>query len=137
MIKKTALTLVLLIAFATTSFAADWELDKAHSSVGFSVRHMVVSKTKGNFSDFEGNASFESNDLTKGSVSFTVKMASIDTDNKKRNDHLKSADFFDVEKYPEMIFISKKIQDVTESNLVMLWAETATIIWVSVIKNQG
>lgn len=90
-------------------FAAELEADKAHSEVHFSVSHMVVSRTKGEFSEFDSKVVVEDDELV--SVTATIPVSSIDTDNKKRDDHLKSADFFHVEKYPNITFESTKVED--------------------------
>lgn len=88
-------------------FAADWSLDKPHSSVNFSVRHMMVATVHGEFTEFDGTASFDPADLSTLKANFTVQVASVTTDDEKRDGHLKSADFFDVEKFPTMTFVSK------------------------------
>ncbi|HEX9652725.1 MAG TPA: YceI family protein, partial [bacterium] len=82
----------------------------AHSSVGFSVKHLVISNTKGEFSDFAGTIMLDENDITKSSLEVTIKTASISTHDDKRDAHLRSADFFDVEKHPEITFKSKKVE---------------------------
>lgn len=86
---------------AAVGFAADYTVDAAHSTVGFSVRHLA-GRTKGVFRDFSGSFSFDPKkpDSVKGS--FTAKAVSIDTGNAKRDDHLRSADFFDSEKHPTL-----------------------------------
>jgi polyisoprenoid-binding protein YceI len=99
----------LLLVLASLARAEKWEIDVAHSSVGFSVRHMVVTKTHGKFNDFAGYIDFDGKNVEKGSVEITAQIASIDTDNKKRDDHLRSPDFFDAEKFPTMTFKSKKV----------------------------
>lgn len=99
----------LLLVLASLARAEKWEIDVAHSSVGFSVRHMVVTKTHGKFNDFNGYIDFDGKNVEKGSVEITAQIASIDTDNKKRDDHLRSPDFFDAEKFRTMIFKSKKV----------------------------
>jgi len=99
----------LLLVLASSARAEKWELDVAHSSVGFSVRHMVVTKTHGKFNDFTGYIDFDGKNVEKGSVEITAQIASIDTDNKKRDDHLRSPEFFDAEKFPTMTFKSKKV----------------------------
>ncbi|MCC6475530.1 YceI family protein [bacterium] len=106
--KKFLLILSVVAVFAAQAFAADWELDKAHSSVNFAVKHMMVSTVRGGFKDFDGTASFDPADLSTLSASFTAQSGSISTDNEKRDGHLKSADFFDTEKYPTVTFVSKK-----------------------------
>jgi polyisoprenoid-binding protein YceI len=105
---------------ATFGQAEDWKVDKVHSWVGFEVSHLVVSKTKGRFTDFEGEVKFDGKDLTKGTVNFTVQTASINTEDEKRDAHLKSPDFFDAEKFPTMTFVSKKVvvEDDDEFKLV-------------------
>jgi len=99
---NTLLALVLLTgaAFAQTT----WNIDKPHSKIGFSVIHMVVSETEGNFKDFDGKVVSKNADFDGADVEFTAKVASIDTDNENRDKHLKSPDFFDAEKFPDVIF---------------------------------
>jgi polyisoprenoid-binding protein YceI len=81
-----------------------WTIDAVHSKIGFSVPHMAVAETEGKFNDFEGTVIAKGEDFDGSEVSFTAKTASIDTDNERRDGHLKSADFFDAEKYPEITF---------------------------------
>lgn len=97
----------LFIPFALT--AAELKVDKAHSEVHFSVSHMVVSKTKGEFKEFDAQVVVEDDKLVR--VKATIPVSSIDTDNTKRDDHLKSADFFNAEQYPEITFESTKVED--------------------------
>ena len=99
---NTLLALVLLTgaAFAQTT----WNIDKPHSKIGFSVIHMVVSETEGNFKDFDGKVVSKNADFDGADVDFTAKVASIDTDNENRDKHLKSPDFFEAEKYPDVTF---------------------------------
>lgn len=85
-----------------------WVLDPAHSNVDFSVKHMMISKVKGMFREFDAKIEADPNDLTTANVEFTVDLASIDTRNGDRDAHLKSADFFDVENHPKMIFKATK-----------------------------
>lgn len=87
-----------------------YEVDKVHSSITFTIRHMVVSKVRGLFNDFSVSVKEDTGDFLKSSVSAVIKTAGIDTMNEKRDNHLRSADFFDVEKYPEITFKSKKIK---------------------------
>ena len=84
-----------------------YEIDAAHASIGFSVSHLVISNVKGNFDKFTGSIQLDE----KGEIltaEATIDASSIDTDNKKRDDHLRSPDFFEVKKFPEIIFSSKK-----------------------------
>lgn len=120
MFKKCAVIALALMLTAGMTQAATWSFDKAHSSVGFSVRHMVISRTTGNFDDFEGVLEFDGENLASGKVELTVQMASVDTDDEKRDGHLKTGDFFDVEKYPTMVFKSTKVSNVKGSSFQLV-----------------
>lgn len=98
--------------------AAPWQIDSGHSTVGFSVRHMMVSDTRGAFTDFKGTVNWSEKDITKSTVEVEVKTASINTFNTKRDDHLKSPDFFDAAKHPTMTFKSTKVQKSGKNLLV-------------------
>ena len=87
-----------------------WKLDMAHSAIEFSVRHMMVSTVKGNFREFSADLELDPEDLTKSSVRAVVKVASIDTREPQRNAHLTSSDFFETEKFPEMVFQSTRVE---------------------------
>ncbi len=89
-----------------------WKLDMAHSAIEFSVRHMMVSTVKGNFREFSADLELDPEDLTKSSVRAVVKVASVDTRDPQRNAHLTSADFFEAEKFPEMVFQSTRVEHV-------------------------
>ncbi|MGB2991413.1 MAG: YceI family protein [Paenisporosarcina sp.] len=86
-----------------------WNVDAAHSSIGFSVKHMMVSKVRGSFGDFGAEVEANETDLTAANIAFTIKVASINTGNEDRDNHLRSADFFDVEQYPEIKFVANNI----------------------------
>jgi polyisoprenoid-binding protein YceI len=112
MMKKTFLIMALVVAVMAISLPAKadvWQFDKMHTRIGFSVRHMVISNVSGEFGDYSGTVNFDGKNVEGGSIEFTLQVASINTDVAKRDAHLKSPDFFDVEKYPTMIFKSKKI----------------------------
>lgn len=102
------LTVSLVLAGLNVS-ASQWDIDKAHSSVSFTVKHLVISKVKGMFGDFSGVINFDEKNFPGSSVEMMVMVNSIDTEETKRDEHLKSPDFFDVEKYPEMSFKSTKV----------------------------
>ncbi|WP_163654553.1 YceI family protein [Listeria sp. PSOL-1] len=86
-----------------------WTIDPAHSSIEFQVKHMMVSKVKGAFNDFEADVEMDLENLQEAKANFKVKAASVDTRQPQRDNHLKSEDFFDVEKYPDVLFQSKEI----------------------------
>ena len=92
----------------TTIPAGTWTLDTAHSSVGFTVRHMMVSKVRGRFGDFSADIVTAENPL-ESTLAATVQMASIDTGDEGRDGHLRTNDFFDIEEHPTMTFTSTKI----------------------------
>lgn len=87
-----------------------WNIDPVHSVVGFSIRHLLINDVHGKFDDYKGTVIVDSNDLSKCSVQFTAKAASVNTNVQQRDDHLRSPDFFDVAKYPELSFTSTKVE---------------------------
>jgi polyisoprenoid-binding protein YceI len=104
------LTAFALSALATLPLQAEtFTIDAGHSEVGFQVRH-IVSQTRGRFNDFGGTVELDPQNLPASSVEFKVKTASIDTNMPDRDKHLRTADFFDAEKYPEITFKSKSIK---------------------------
>jgi len=88
---------------------AKWAVDPTHSSVDFTIRHMMIAKVKGTFHTFEANIEADPQDLTTANISFSVDIASIDTRNNDRDAHLRSGDFFDAEQHPKMTFQSTNI----------------------------
>jgi polyisoprenoid-binding protein YceI len=85
---------------------AKWTIDPSHSEVGFKVKHLMITNVKGGFRDYSATVETEGEDFVNPNVEFRAKTASIDTADNKRDEHLRSADFFDSEKYPELKFIS-------------------------------
>lgn len=94
---------------------ATWNVDKIHSTIGFSVRHMMISNVKGVFNEFDGKIEADPTDLTDADIEFTIDANSVDTRMSDRDDHLRSSDFFDVENHPNLTFkatdIVKKSED--------------------------
>jgi polyisoprenoid-binding protein YceI len=86
-----------------------WTIDPAHTGIHFMARHMMFTKVRGSFKSFQGTLALDEADLTKSKVDVTIDAASVDTGEPKRDGHLKSADFFDVEKFPALTFKSKSI----------------------------
>src|ERR1044072_6224385 len=97
----------------------DYKIDPAHSIIGFSIRHLEINWVEGRFKDFAGMIHYDESDVTKSSVEFTAKIESIDTGVEARNKHLRTADFFDVEKYPEMSFKSTKLERKGKDHYVL------------------
>jgi polyisoprenoid-binding protein YceI len=89
-----------------------WNIDKSHSSVGFSIDHLVISQVYGQFNDFSADVKTDKPDFTDVAVTFTIQTKSIDTKDDKRDSHLRSADFFDAEKFPVITFVGKKFVQV-------------------------
>lgn len=110
--KKQLFALAMIMMAATTGLVAQtkWTVDKVHSNVKFTVSHMVVSEVEGSFKMFDGSLVASKADLSDAVVNFTVDVASINTDNGMRDDHLKGDDFFNVEKFPKMTFVSKSMK---------------------------
>ena len=87
-----------------------WEIDSSHSSVHFSVRHLVIAKVRGTFARWSGTVHVPDGDFAKATVAVTIDASSIDTGVAQRDEHLKSADFFDVTQFPELRFTGKRVQ---------------------------
>lgn len=115
-----ALALVTLITTAAKpAEVTNWRIDKDHSNIGFSVRHLMVSDITGQFSNFKGVTQINEEDLSKSFVEVEIELSSIDTNNKKRDEHLMSKDFFDIKKNPTMVFRSEKfIHDKQQKILI-------------------
>lgn len=108
---------VLLAALAAPVFAQDsYQIDASHSQVGFRIRHLIA-KTAGRFTKFEGVIKINPADIAKSSVEVTIDVASVNTDNVDRDKHLRSADFFDVEKFPKITFKSTAVKEVSKGKL--------------------
>src|SRR5690606_17592613 len=86
-----------------------WEIDSSHSSIHFSVRHMVVAKVRGHFARWTGTIQLEEGDLARGQVDVVIDASSIETGVADRDAHLRSSDFFDVVAHPEITFKSKRV----------------------------
>ena len=91
-----------------------WDIDVTHSSIGFSVRHMVISKVRGTFTRWSGAVQLDAGDLARSSVEVKIDAASVDTQVADRDAHLRSADFFDVARHPEITFRSRRVEKAGE-----------------------
>ncbi|UUV22384.1 YceI family protein [Paenimyroides aestuarii] len=89
-----------------------WVLDPAHSEINFKVKHLMISNVKGEFTTF--NATIDGEDFTQSTITVTIDAGSISTNNKDRDTHLKSADFFEVEAFPEISFVSTAVKKLAE-----------------------
>ena len=97
------------------SQAATWKSDPKHASVQFAVSHLMVSTVRGTFDTFDVTAIIDENDVSRSSVEATIEVASVNTRNEKRDDHLKGADFFDVATHPTLTFKSKAVEKVQDN----------------------
>lgn len=97
-----------------------YEFDRAHSSIGFRIKHLGLAEVPGNFTDYTGVIKYDGADVTKSSVEFTAKVVSINTGIEARDKHLRTADFFEAEKYPEMTFKSTKIEKKGDNSFVAI-----------------
>jgi polyisoprenoid-binding protein YceI len=112
-----ATTVSLFVLSPALALASTWDIDPVHSTVEFSVRHMMVTTVKGHFSKIKGSVDLDEKDATKSSVDVIVETGSIDTHEQKRDAHLKSADFFDAAKFPAISFKSTKVEKAGKGKL--------------------
>lgn len=115
--KKMYFALVALVISGSAIAQSTWKIDNVHSKIGFSVSHMVVAETEGSFKDYAGTVVSKAADFAGAEVTFTAKVASINTENERRDGHLKSADFFDAEKFPEISFKGNLVKEGTKYKL--------------------
>ena len=116
--KKSLITFAIAATLITMGMASQaqvkWNVDYAHSSIKFTVTHLVISEVEGSFKKFDGSMESTGQDFSNAKISFSANVASISTDNDQRDGHLKSDDFFNSEKYPQMTFKGtsfRKIKD--------------------------
>ena len=94
-----------------------WEIDSSHSSLQFSVRHLVIAKVRGSFGRWSGTVQAPGGEFSQGTVAVTIDASSIDTGVADRDAHLKSPDFFDVAQYPELRFVGKRVQSQSRNEI--------------------
>jgi polyisoprenoid-binding protein YceI len=111
---RSALTSVLagalVIGASATAFGATWDIDSGHSTVGFSVRHMMVSSVHGSFAKYTGTIAIDDNDVSKSTAHIEIDASSVTTGNDKRDEHLRSPDFFDVAHFPKLVFDATRVE---------------------------
>jgi len=108
-----------LFLFPTIAAASTWQIDPVHTNIQFSVRHMMISNVKGVFHRFTGAFEIDDKDITKSKASSVIEVNSIDTGIEKRDEDLRSANFFDVAKYPTMTFVSNKFTRIGANKFKM------------------
>ncbi len=99
-----------------------WVLDPTHSELGFKIRHLMISNVSGAFKNFQAEVETEGTDFSSARIALTAEMTSISTNNEQRDVHLRNADFFEVEKYPELVFKSTRVE-TTDSDSFDLYGE--------------
>ncbi len=107
----------LVLAAPSLAFAAEYVIDTGHSSAQFSVKHMMVSNVRGSFANVTGTANLDEKDITKSTVEAVIDVNTVNTNDPKRDEHLRSADFFDAAKYPTITFKSTKVQKAGKDKL--------------------
>jgi len=105
-----ALAGLLVLGASASALASDWDIDSGHSRVGFAVKHMMVSTVHGTFGKYTGTINLDDTDITKSKAHLEIDATSITTGNDKRDEHLKSPDFFDVAHYPKLVFDSTRVE---------------------------
>ncbi len=115
MYKFKFLSIVLFLVSSSLLAQTTWTVDKSHSKVGFSVSHLVITDVDGYFKDYDAQVTTEGDDFSKANIDFTIKTNSIFTDNNDRDNHLRSDDFFNAEKYPQMAFKGKSMKKVSDN----------------------
>ena len=120
--KRRAVTLLAVALFTIAAWAqgSEWQIDPAHTTVGFSVRHLGISNVHGRFGKVSGSAMIDDNDITKSSVNTTIDVNSIDTGNQNRDSDLKSPNYFDAAQFPTITFKSKSVSKNGEGKLKVL-----------------
>jgi len=115
------ISLIIAIFSAVLTNAQDtWVFDASHSTVGFSINHMVISEIDGQFNSFEGTIISSEDDLSDAKINFSISVASIDTSNEKRDGHLLAADFFDEVNHPKINFESTSISKNSNGNYTLV-----------------
>jgi len=112
-----SVTTIIALALPVIASASAWNIDPDHSNIGFKVKHLMVSNVKGSFEKHSGTLDLDDKDIAKSRVAVTIETASINTNVQKRDEHLRSPDFFDVARYPTMSFVSKKVVKVGKDKL--------------------
>lgn len=120
---------------AATPQTVTWKLDPVHSIAEFKVKHMMITNVKGQFTGVTGTMTIDPNDITKSSVEASIDVASINTREAQRDAHLKSADFFDAEKYPTMTFQSTSVKRTGDDELAVTGNLTIHGVTKSVVFN--
>ncbi len=118
--KRYFATILFFFVIPIFAYGATWQIDPDHSSFQFKVRHLMVSNVKGDFTKVRGMVTIDEQNIANLKVDITIDAASVNTGHAKRDEHLRSADFFDVTKYPTITFVSKKIERTGANTLKVI-----------------
>ncbi len=110
--KINLLLVILILAVSSVAAQTNWSIDKTHTKVGFSVTHLVISEVEGYFKDYDAKIITTGDDFSTAVIDFTVNTNSVFTDNEMRDNHLRSDDFFNAEKFPNMTFKGKSLKKI-------------------------
>lgn len=99
---------------------ATWKIDPTHSEIGFKVKHLMITNVSGNFRDFEGTVQTNSDDFHDANITFEAHVASVDTKNEQRDEHLKNGEFFDAVQFPKIQFTSKQVKKISQDEYKLL-----------------
>src|SRR6267142_6596666 len=105
------------MALQATAATTTWQIDPAHTAAQFAVKHLMISTVRGEFKGVTGTVNWDDADITKSTIDVTIETKTVTTGEEKRDQHLKSPDFFDVEKFPSMTFKSKKVESAGAEKL--------------------
>jgi len=111
---------IFLIAVSANFAQTKWDVDKSHSKVGFSVAHLVIAEVEGKFNNFNGTIVTNGDNFEDAKIDFTIDVNSIDTDNDGRDKHLKSDDFFNAEKFPNITFKAKSMTKIGDKKYKLI-----------------
>ena len=96
-----------------------WVIDPIHSEIGFKIKHLMITNVSGKFDQFEAQVQTENEDFATAQIEASIKTASINTNNLQRDEHLRNSDFFEVEKHPDILFTSTKIDKIDNDNFLL------------------
>jgi polyisoprenoid-binding protein YceI len=96
-----------------------WQLDSTHSELGFKIKHLMISNVSGVFKTFNVEATMDEKDFTTAKIKMTADMSSVSTNNEARDQHLRNSDFFEVDKFPELVFTSTRVDKVDDENFTV------------------
>lgn len=119
-LKNFIICLGLVFSFTATLVAGEeYQIDRAHSRVGFAVTHMLLTTVRGHFNEYSGTINYDKDNIANSSVNVTITSSSIDTDNERRDNHLRSDDFLNAEKFPKITFVSKNVLEKDDGHVLV------------------